>query len=79
MKRHALIAALASLLIYPAVAQTTPVDLNIVAAENFYGDVAPQLAGLDVKVTSVLSNPADSRCLPRMPRSTIASLANKLV
>jgi zinc/manganese transport system substrate-binding protein len=57
MKRHALIAALASLLVYPAAAQTPPAGLNIVAAENFYGDVATQLAGPDAKVTSVLSNP----------------------
>jgi zinc/manganese transport system substrate-binding protein len=57
MKRHALIAALAALLVYPAAAQTPPAGLNIVAAENFYGDVATQLAGPDAKVTSVLSNP----------------------
>jgi zinc/manganese transport system substrate-binding protein len=29
----------------------------IVAAENFYGDVATQIGGSDVKVTSILSNP----------------------
>jgi zinc/manganese transport system substrate-binding protein len=57
MKRHALIAALAALLVYPAAAQTPPAGLNIVAAENFYGDVATQLAGPDAKVISVLSNP----------------------
>jgi zinc/manganese transport system substrate-binding protein len=38
-----------------AAAQT----VHIVAAENFYGDVAQQLAGPDVKVTSILSNPDD--------------------
>ncbi|MDY0882553.1 metal ABC transporter solute-binding protein, Zn/Mn family [Dongia soli] len=31
--------------------------LSIVAAENFYGDVAEQLGGPDVRVTSILSNP----------------------
>jgi len=31
--------------------------LPIVAAENFYGDVAHQIGGPDVKVTSILSNP----------------------
>ncbi len=30
---------------------------SIVAAENFYGDVAQQLAGPDVTVSSILSNP----------------------
>lgn len=57
MKKRALLAALASILAYPAMAQTPPPGLNIVAAENFYGDVAIQLAGPDAKVTSVLSNP----------------------
>ncbi|MGH7091020.1 MAG: metal ABC transporter solute-binding protein, Zn/Mn family [Stellaceae bacterium] len=31
--------------------------LNIVAAENFYGDVARQIGGPDVRVMSILSNP----------------------
>src|SRR5690348_18216436 len=31
--------------------------IAIVAAENFYGDVAQQLAGDQVKVTSILSSP----------------------
>ena len=31
--------------------------LDIVAAENFYGDIAEQLGGPDVKVISILSNP----------------------
>ena len=35
---------------------TTPV-LHIIAAENFYGDVARQIAGPDAQVTSILSNP----------------------
>ncbi len=35
----------------------TPVPLTIVAAENFYGDIATQLAAPDAKVSSVLSNP----------------------
>jgi len=33
--------------------------VTIVAAENFYGDVAQQLAGPDATVTSILSNPDD--------------------
>jgi zinc/manganese transport system substrate-binding protein len=31
--------------------------INIVAAENFYGDIAKQIGGPDVSVTSILSNP----------------------
>jgi zinc/manganese transport system substrate-binding protein len=32
-------------------------DLKIVAAENFYGGVAQQIAGADATVTSILTNP----------------------
>ncbi|HUK10106.1 MAG TPA: zinc ABC transporter substrate-binding protein [Stellaceae bacterium] len=38
-----------------ASAQAAPV--SIVAAENFYGDVAMQIGGSDVKVKSILTNP----------------------
>ncbi|RAE64088.1 cation ABC transporter substrate-binding protein, partial [Burkholderia multivorans] len=39
----------------PALAQAAPV--NVVAAENFYGDVVTQIGGSHVAVTSILSNP----------------------
>lgn len=35
----------------------TPAPVNIVAAENFYGDVAQQIAGPSAQVTSIMSNP----------------------
>jgi zinc/manganese transport system substrate-binding protein len=41
----------------PVVAQPSATMINIVAAENFYGNVAQQLAGPEAAVTSVLSNP----------------------
>ena len=44
-----------ALLCAPAWGQTGP--LRIVAAENFYGDVAHQLAGPRASVVSILSNP----------------------
>jgi zinc/manganese transport system substrate-binding protein len=34
-----------------------PAPLPVVAAENFYGDLASQIGGTDVLVTSILSNP----------------------
>jgi zinc/manganese transport system substrate-binding protein len=34
-----------------------PGPIRIVAAENFYGDIAKQIGGPDVTVTSILSNP----------------------
>jgi len=45
--------ALLGLLAGPAVAQ----PLNIVAAENFYGDVAQQVAGSSAGVSSILNKP----------------------
>lgn len=36
---------------------TLPNRVSVVAAENFYGDIARQIGGPDVSVTSVLSNP----------------------
>jgi zinc/manganese transport system substrate-binding protein len=32
-------------------------SINIVAAENFYGDIAKQIGGPNVTVTSILNNP----------------------
>jgi zinc/manganese transport system substrate-binding protein len=49
--------AIAVLLANPAAAQPAAGTISIVAAENFYGDVAQQLAGGDATVTSILSNP----------------------
>jgi zinc/manganese transport system substrate-binding protein len=54
--RIAIIAALA-LLPVAARAQSSTHPVAIVAAENFYGDVAWQIGGPDVRVTSILSNP----------------------
>ena len=56
MKRFPVLAAVTVLLAFatPAFA-AGPVP--IVAAENFYGDVARQIGGADVTVTSILSNP----------------------
>ncbi|CAI8696909.1 metal ABC transporter solute-binding protein [Burkholderia pyrrocinia] len=48
-------AAAALSLAAPAFAQAATV--NVVAAENFYGDVAAQIGGRHVAVTSILSNP----------------------
>ena len=41
----------------PAWSQAARGPVPVVAAENFYGDIAQQIGGSGVKVTSVLSNP----------------------
>ncbi|MBR8057800.1 metal ABC transporter solute-binding protein [Burkholderia dolosa] len=54
--RSAVAAAFAALSVaMPAFAGAATV--NVVAAENFYGDVASQIGGRHVSVTSILSNP----------------------
>ncbi|GAC1568224.1 MAG: metal ABC transporter solute-binding protein [Ktedonobacteraceae bacterium] len=54
--------------------------LNVVAAENFYGDVVKQLGGSYVAVTSILSNPnVDPHEYESNPRDAIAILKAQLV
>ncbi|HVC59159.1 MAG TPA: zinc ABC transporter substrate-binding protein [Acetobacteraceae bacterium] len=57
MTKIAAITALAVLLAAPALAQPAARPIAIVAAENFYGDVAAQVGGPDVTVDSILNNP----------------------
>jgi len=47
----------AALLLAPARSQAAGQPITIVAAENFYGDIAKQIGGPDVTVDSILSNP----------------------
>ena len=54
-KLHWLSAVLVCTLSAPAFAD----PVKIVAAENFYGDLASQIGGANVAVTSILSNPDD--------------------
>jgi zinc/manganese transport system substrate-binding protein len=42
---------------YLALAPAAAEPINVVAAENFYGDVATQIGGNNVSVTSILTNP----------------------
>jgi zinc/manganese transport system substrate-binding protein len=48
---------------------------NIVAAENFYGDIARQIAGNDIAVTSILNNPDDDPHLFEASPSVAAKIA----
>ena len=56
MRQLSAFVALAALLAFPA-AGWADGPVGIVAAENFYGDVAQQIGGPDAEVTSILSNP----------------------
>ncbi len=62
----------------PAFAQASPV--NVVAAENFYGDVAAQIGGGRVAVTSILSNPdQDPHLFEASPKTARALQQAKVV
>lgn len=70
----ALVAALAAAyaLGQPLTAAAAPVQ--IVAAENFYGDVARQIGGANVAVTSILSNPDEDPHLFEASQKTARAL-----
>jgi zinc/manganese transport system substrate-binding protein len=55
MSHKLMFAAAVSLAVWSAPAFADPV--KVVAAENFYGDVATQIGGANVAVTSILTNP----------------------
>lgn len=58
--RTAILAAVSALSLFaasPAFAQANGAPVPIVAAENFYGDIAQQIGGQDVRVISILNNP----------------------
>ena len=57
MTRLTALPVLAVLLFVPALAWADARPIAIVAAENFYGDVARQIGGPDAAVTSILNNP----------------------
>ena len=49
--------------------------INVVAAENFYGDVAEQVGGANVKVVSILTNPDQDPHLFEASASTARDLS----
>jgi zinc/manganese transport system substrate-binding protein len=55
--RKAAFAVAACLVLAAGVAPAATQPVNLLAAENFYGDVAQQVGGPAVKVTSILNNP----------------------
>lgn len=67
------LAVILAFLAGPAVAQNT---ISIVAAENFYGEVAQQLAGSNASVSSILSNPDQDPHLFEASPSVARSLSS---
>lgn len=73
-------ALLAGALTAIAVSPAAAAGLNVVAAENFYGDLAKQVGGKAVTVTSILSNPdQDPHLFEADPSTARALKAAKVV
>ncbi len=57
MTRLTALTTLVPLLVAPAAPHAAAPPIAVVAAENFYGDIAKQIGGADVTVDSILNNP----------------------
>jgi zinc/manganese transport system substrate-binding protein len=66
---------LAFLLALTVFARASDATIKLVAAENFYGDVAHQIGGGDVEVISVMSNPDQDPHLFETSPSVVRQLA----
>jgi zinc/manganese transport system substrate-binding protein len=75
MRQRFALALVAALAVAPSSARSGEGTITIVAAENFYGDIARQLAGENAKVTSILSNPDEDPHLFEASPSVARDLA----
>ncbi|RMC93230.1 cation ABC transporter substrate-binding protein [Aquitalea palustris] len=75
MNRITRLASLLALACAPLLAQASGLPINVVAGENFYGDVAQQVGGKHVHVTSILSNPDQDPHLFEASASTAKALS----
>ncbi len=75
MRRALVIAALAGFLLAGVAPAWAAGPIQILAAENFYGDLAQQIGGTHVAVTSILSNPDDDPHLFESSASTARTIA----
>ncbi len=73
--RHLLLAAAAALTLGSPPSAVADSPISVVAAENFYGDLAAQIGGRHVAVTSILSNPDDDPHLFESNASTARAIA----
>ncbi|MBP0580819.1 zinc ABC transporter substrate-binding protein [Labrys sp. LIt4] len=72
----AVLMAAAAIMPSPAAAAE---KIKVVAAENFYGDLASQIGGEHVEVTSILSNPEDDPHLFESSPSTARALSTAAI
>ncbi|WP_374555975.1 metal ABC transporter solute-binding protein [Aquitalea pelogenes] len=75
MNRITRLASLLALACTSLLAQASGQPINVVAGENFYGDIAQQIGGKHVHVTSILSNPDQDPHLFEASASTAKALS----
>ena len=68
--------ALLLLLVLPVAGSAADTAIKVVAAENFYGDVAQQIGGSHVKVVSVVNNPEQDPHLFETSPTTVRHIAD---
>ncbi|WP_062790306.1 metal ABC transporter solute-binding protein, Zn/Mn family [Aquitalea pelogenes] len=75
MNRITRLASILALACTSLLAQASGQPINVVAGENFYGDIAQQIGGKHVHVTSILSNPDQDPHLFEASASTAKALS----
>ena len=75
MNRITRLASLLALACTSLLAHASGQPINVVAGENFYGDIAQQIGGKHVHVTSILSNPDQDPHLFEASASTAKALS----
>ncbi|HKT17689.1 MAG TPA: zinc ABC transporter substrate-binding protein [Stellaceae bacterium] len=75
MRSWSVLAAVATLVAAPTLASAAS-PVVVVAAENFYGDVARQIGGDNVRVTSILDNPDQDPHLFELSPSAARAIAS---
>jgi zinc/manganese transport system substrate-binding protein len=70
------LSAILALMVLPITVLAAQSSIHIVAAENFYGDIAAQIGGSHVQVTSILSNPDQDPHLFEASVSTAQALSH---
>jgi zinc/manganese transport system substrate-binding protein len=76
MKSNVMAAIIAPIVVLSAgVVSAQAAPITVVAAENFYGDVAAQIGGKHIEVSSILTNPDDDPHLFEASPSTARALA----
>ena len=77
LKKHSILFLFAWMILFPLIANAS--KINIIAAENFYGDIARQIGGNNVNVSSILFSPDQDPHLFEASTSTAIAITKAQV